>query len=301
VKDWFAGERTCVTSLLPGGAEALLVWSLHRALRRTMVLIADGPQSLEIKHQDLNTLALERDRSRLRYFPSAESPARGGTEGADPDVVGYRLGVLAALAQASGGRTPASADEREGTGEPGPMVIATCVQALMQTNLAPDALRERAVALTRGGEADSEQLTRQLADAGYAFEPEVVEKGKATLKGGLLDIWPLPEPWPFRIEFFGPVVESIRTFDPETQRSVAKLEAAWILPAKVEAGGRKCTLVDYLPPDTLFVWSDMGSIRYHASLLEELAAETEGRAESFSLEGAGLQIAKLLDGLHLRC
>ena len=73
---------------------------------------------------------------------------------------------------------------------------------------------------------------RRLAASGYRNVPQVLEPGDFAVRGALLDIFPMGAPEPYRIELFDDEIDSIRTFDPETQRSEHKVDAVRLLPAR---------------------------------------------------------------------
>ena len=87
-----------------------------------------------------------------------------------------------------------------------------------------------AVNLRRGEEIDIEVLTAHLASVGYTQMDLVEMPGQFTRRGGILDVYSPESDRPLRIEFFGDEIESIRRFDPETQRSQSGLDEAWLLP-----------------------------------------------------------------------
>jgi transcription-repair coupling factor (superfamily II helicase) len=87
-----------------------------------------------------------------------------------------------------------------------------------------------AVSLKRGEEVDIEVLTGHLASVGYTQMDLVEMPGQFTRRGGILDVYSPESDRPLRIEFFGDEIESIRRFDPETQRSQSGTDEAWLLP-----------------------------------------------------------------------
>ena len=87
-----------------------------------------------------------------------------------------------------------------------------------------------AVTLRRGEEVDLEVLTAHLAGVGYTHMDLVEMPGQFTRRGGILDVYSPESDRPVRIEFFGDEIETIRKFDPETQRSQAGLDEAELLP-----------------------------------------------------------------------
>jgi transcription-repair coupling factor (superfamily II helicase) len=87
-----------------------------------------------------------------------------------------------------------------------------------------------AVSLKRGEEIDIEVLTGHLGSVGYTQMDLVEMPGQFTRRGGILDVYSPESDRPLRIEFFGDEIESIRRFDPETQRSQTGTDEAWLLP-----------------------------------------------------------------------
>mgnify|MGYP006938597249 FL=1 len=75
------------------------------------------------------------------------------------------------------------------------------------------------------------ELTRHLVELGYEKNYQAETMGEFSVRGGIIDIFPLTEETPFRIELWGDEVDSIRSFDPESQRSIENLEEIYIYPA----------------------------------------------------------------------
>src|SRR5262249_13698814 len=83
-----------------------------------------------------------------------------------------------------------------------------------------------------GQRLDLDALRAQLAMAGYAAVTQVVSHGEFAVRGSLIDVFPMGSETPFRIDLLDRDVDSIRRFDPETQRSLDKLERIHLLPAR---------------------------------------------------------------------
>ena len=86
--------------------------------------------------------------------------------------------------------------------------------------------------LKQGERLDGDQFKAQMALAGYAHVTQVVSPGEFSVRGGLVDLFPMGSPLPFRIDLFDDEVESIKTFDPDTQRSVYPTREIRLLPAR---------------------------------------------------------------------
>jgi transcription-repair coupling factor (superfamily II helicase) len=106
--------------------------------------------------------------------------------------------------------------------------ITTIMHRLIPTEF----LFAQSLQLQTGESINIVEFKRKLVTAGYAFGTQVVEHGDAVVRGSIIDVFPMGATFPFRIDFFDNEIDSIRTFDPETQRSIEKINTINILPAK---------------------------------------------------------------------
>lgn len=113
-----------------------------------------------------------------------------------------------------------------------PLTIFTTAEALMNRMPSPEMFRSAVIKIEDGGERDPEELTRSLVDLGYEPAAAVEGPGEFSIRGGIVDVFPLTEQRPFRIEFFGDEVDSIRIFDVTTQKSIGRAKEAVIYPAR---------------------------------------------------------------------
>ena len=164
-------------------------------------------------------------------------------------------------------------------------LVVTSVTALLQKTFPPGELQKRTRTLARGDKINPLDLIEWLEEQGCEPEAQVTQKGEIALRGGILDVWPLTSPWPVRLEFFGDELESLRHFDPLTQISREEILSVTLPPAgelgvlkqRFQSEGRVtrvpnsedetgtrvtrpsetttslATLVDYLPPETIFL------------------------------------------------
>ncbi len=100
-----------------------------------------------------------------------------------------------------------------------PRIVLTTVNALSQRVPPRAAFAGARLELKVGGEAHPERLARFLEANGYGRAGTVMEPGEYAMRGGIIDIFPAGEPDPVRLDLFGDTIETIRTFDPATQRS----------------------------------------------------------------------------------
>lgn len=102
--------------------------------------------------------------------------------------------------------------------------------SLLRPSLSPQLLETRVVSLRAGDEMTPEILLEALEEGGYAREDPVTAPGQVARRGGILDVFPSDGAEPVRLEFFGDTVESLRRFDPDTQRAIGPADALVTLP-----------------------------------------------------------------------
>ena len=111
-------------------------------------------------------------------------------------------------------------------------IIIVSAQTLMQKICPSSYLQANSLVLDIGQQLNLDEMRRQLESSGYNCVSSVIEHGEFAVRGNLLDLYPMGSQQPFRIELFDDQVESIRIFNPETQRSVEKVEHVRLLPAR---------------------------------------------------------------------
>ncbi|MEO0795035.1 MAG: transcription-repair coupling factor [Verrucomicrobiota bacterium] len=134
--------------------------------------------------------------------------------------------------------------------------------ALLQPLPNPTKLRTDAVRLQVGEEQPFAALVKKLnEELGYDSEALCETPGQFSVRGGLIDIYPLNANAPIRIDFFGDEIDSIREFDPTSQRSGESLKEAFLSPA-VEPDSRQqpATLLDYLPDRVTWILREPGEL-----------------------------------------
>ncbi|MBP5305313.1 MAG: hypothetical protein J6Z02_05640 [Lachnospiraceae bacterium] len=112
-----------------------------------------------------------------------------------------------------------------------PVTVVLSVEAAMDKILPLSYVKESIVSLTAGGQLDVDLLKKQLVALGYERVEEVMAKGQFAVRGGIIDIFPLSDETPVRIELWDDEIDTIRTFDVESQRSIEKTDSISIYPA----------------------------------------------------------------------
>ncbi len=190
---------------LKGGSLAFFLSSYWSFKRGTLLFIAESSAEAENLVSDLSFF-LPDLKDRILYYAGWESHPFD-TFSPHPEVIMSRLKVLYQSLQ-----------ERN-------LLIISTVDALMQRVIPSDVLIDRTLFLKQGSEIDRDRLIKELSENGYQFVQTVEDKGTFSVKGGIVDLFtPLSSPnhGPYRLEFVGDEIETIRTFDPATQRSLQK-------------------------------------------------------------------------------
>ncbi len=156
-----------------------------------------------------------------------------------------------------------------------PFIVVAPVEALLRRVLPKERLTGLVELVAAGEETDREQLVKRLVDAGYEAVSLVQTVGEFSVRGGIVDLFAPGFDFPLRLDFFGDTVESIRLFDPITQRSVEEIREAVLLPAS----------------DVLFPTSEEGI----TAVIERFETESERHAWDYDEQG---RIVEQLQGQH---
>jgi transcription-repair coupling factor (superfamily II helicase) len=116
--------------------------------------------------------------------------------------------------------------------EKGKKIIITCIEALAATYIPLDLFQKYVFELSVGGTLNINTFSEKLIQCGYERVDMVNTKGQFSIRGGIIDLYPPISALPFRIELFDEEIDSIRTFNSETQRSIDKVNEIEIFPAK---------------------------------------------------------------------
>jgi transcription-repair coupling factor (superfamily II helicase) len=111
-------------------------------------------------------------------------------------------------------------------------ILVVPVSTVMHRLMPASYLHARSLDIRTGQRLDIEEFRNRLVQNGYRLVSQVIEHGDIAIRGSLLDIYPMGLRQPYRLDLFGDEVDSIRIFDPETQRSIEKVERMTVLPAR---------------------------------------------------------------------
>src|SRR5277367_1406502 len=204
-------ERVVKWGKLYGAAAALCIAEAARSAPGPIIVIAQSTREAESLSDEIGFLA--GPTLSVKVFPDLETLPYDSFS-AHPDITSARLATLAELPRARRG------------------VWLVAIDTLLQ-RLAPRSYIEAYSLKVDVGEAlDLGKLRERLASAGYAAVTQVVAHGEFAVRGSLIDVFPMGSDTPYRIDMLDRDVDSIRRFDPDTQRSLDKLDRIQLLPAR---------------------------------------------------------------------
>ncbi len=190
-----------------GSAASLTLLKLAEKHLPLIVITPDAERAQFLK-SDLETLGIEQS---LYFPPSGMKPYDAG-----------RIRDTAVAAQRS--------DVIDRIRESNQHVVVTSAEALFEKMASPESFSEASITLRNGNEMNPDDLAGKLAEQHYQSVSFVNEPGEFARRGGIIDIFPFAGGYPVRIEFFGDEIDTIREFDPDSQRSVAFLDQIRLIP-----------------------------------------------------------------------
>ena len=112
-----------------------------------------------------------------------------------------------------------------------PCTVVTSVQALTDRLMPLEEIKKQGVSISMEEPVLMEELTQKLVTLGYQKQAQVENPGEFAVRGGILDVFPLTEETPYRIEYWGDEIDSVRSFDISSQRSIETAESLTVYPA----------------------------------------------------------------------
>ncbi len=230
--------------------KALLALIAREHLKSNIVFITGQREEMRLL-DDLSFFHSEA----IYPFPSWETlPSDDITP--SPDLVGRRFEILYNITDCTT-----------------PSILLCPLQALLQKLPSPKTLIPHCFFLRAGDEIPFETLPDKLTSLGYRRVPVAADKGEFAVRGGIIDIFPLSSPQPYRLDFFGDEIEQIRTYDPIGQITTGTIEQIFICPADelvlLREEKNLATLTDYFNKPTLFIFDDLFSLEEHYVALKE--------------------------------
>lgn len=223
---------------LVASAPALFFAAFAERCPYPILFILEDADTAGYFHNDLKALGIE-----PFLLPSSYRRAvKYGKRDAGSEIL--RTETMAAL----------SAEKTEGK----PLYIVTEPSALAERVVSKERLNDQTIRLETGQEVEVVALEKQLRALGFQEVDYVYEPGQFAVRGSILDVYSYSSEYPFRIDFFGDEIDTLRTFEVETQLSLQKRKQVEIVPELAQADHEQMTsFLHLLPEETLIVTKDL--------------------------------------------
>ena len=142
-----------------------------------------------------------------------------------------------------------------------PVAVVTYPDALAEKVVSQKILSDRTLKLGVGQHIDTDTITRKLVDFGFEHVDYVYEPGQFAMRGSILDVYSFASEYPYRIDFFGDEIDSIRSFEVESQLSKEKKEDVSIVPELTQSCEGDIGFLDFIPEDSILWVKDLQWVR----------------------------------------
>lgn len=259
-----------------GSSPSLFISSFLRESSQPFVFILNDLEEAGYFYHDLTQIDGDKQ---ILFFPSSYKRAiKYGQKDAANEIL--RTEVLSRLQKT---------DE--------PVWVVTYPDALAEKVVSKKELSEKTLKLHTGEQVDTSFITDVLYSYGFERVDYVYEPGQYAVRGSIIDVFSFSSEYPFRIDFFGDEVESIRTFEVETQLSKEKKESIAIVPELSGGNNADVSFLDFLSADTVLFMKDFHWIRERIQAVREEALSPQALVAQENEEIMNLNLEKrLIDG-----
>ena len=295
------GNKHFLLNGLYASARALILHSLASRLRArqqgcVFLIVLDNADDAQYLYADLRVLGNDNE---VYYFPT---PHRR-RQGIDEAMAVQRTEVLSALLRSKeqGTKNQEKSIRTNQTVQTSPdTIIVTYPEAIADSVPNPKALEANKISLHVGEEIAISTLTNMLLELHFQRVDFVYEPGQFAVRGEIVDVYSYAHDIPFRIDFFGDEIDSIREFELETQLSQNKVDRIDIVSAKSD-NGNETLIIDYLPQNTLWISNDFSLVRYKYEgtiTNQETTLLTKAIDQSSTIEIGNKSVFNQYDTIH---
>jgi transcription-repair coupling factor (superfamily II helicase) len=150
-----------------------------------------------------------------------------------------------------------------------PVAVVTYPDALAEKVVSQKVLSDKTLKLNVGQHIDTEKITKTLSDYGFEHVDYVYEPGQFATRGSIIDVYSFASEYPYRIDFFGDEIDSIRTFEVESQLSREKKDSVSIVPELAQAVDGDISLLSFIPRETVLWVKDLSWVRERIQIVHD--------------------------------
>lgn len=230
-------DRHLYTGVVESAKLPILSQIIHQQNKQVGIILTSFPKDIDSYIEQLNALSKHHNSNEcISFLAFPESPPNGIDRSVKQARNARRLSTLLQLKEAN--------DEK--------ICIVTTPEALFGNIPSLETFVDNTCLIKVGNRYDYQELVEQFTETlNYDVEAACENIGEIAIRGGIIDIYPANEQHPYRIDFFGDEIESIRIFDPMSQRSIKNQDSLFIPPNFIESN-TDSTICDFLPKNSLF-------------------------------------------------
>src|SRR3989339_1711028 len=224
------GAGSAKFSGLVGSSKSITLTCLADSLKNLFIITSTSREAEKLK-QEVEFLSGKE----VLIFPALDILPEEAIK-PDKEIIGQRLSILNRLGEEKG------------------LIVIAPLKAVMFMTLSKKKVKEQKLKIKLGEKLDLTEFIEKLVVLGYKRFDIVGERGEFSIRGGIVDIFPLNQERPVRLELVGDQIESLRSFDPYNQRSIEKIDAVTILSA---AETFETPIFEYLEDNTRLVLDEI--------------------------------------------
>ena len=222
---------------------------------RPLAILTSGREALRAWREDLETLLPEADVYELPELDRMDFAAHGAAKGLERSA--QRMNILARLLRHE------------------PIIVLADIGAAAQRGLSTAEFSRAALSLRLGEHLPRESLLERLHTLGYEHAAEVEHVGQFSVRGGIVDIFPINALSPIRVEFFDAEIDSMREYDPMTKRSIKNVSTTSVMPLRAADDEGEACFLTYLGSEGVTIFDEPSRL---IAALADAAQEDEVRA-----------------------
>ena len=222
---------------------------------RPLAILTSGREALRAWREDLETLLPEADVYELPELDRMDFAAHGAAKGLERSA--QRMNILARLLRHE------------------PIIVLADIGAAAQRGLSTAEFSRAALSLRLGEHLPRESLLERLHTLGYEHAAEVEHVGQFSVRGGIVDIFPINALSPIRVEFFDAEIDSMREYDPLTKRSIKNISTTSVMPLRAADDEGEACFLTYLGSEGVTIFDEPSRL---IAALADAAQEDEVRA-----------------------
>ena len=238
-----------------GSMKHAAVAAAYDSAPRPLAIVTSGREALRAWQEDLASLLPEVDVYELPELDRIDFAAPGAAKGLERSA--QRMNILARLLRHE------------------PIIVLADIGAAAQKGLSTAEFSRAALSLRLGEELPRDTLLERLTALGYEHAAEVEHVGQFSVRGGIVDIFPINALSPIRIEFFDAEIDSMREYDPLTKRSIKNIGTASVMPLRAADDEGEACFLTYLGREGITLFDEPSRL---SAALSDAAQEDDIRA-----------------------